>query len=327
MEALEKLTTDATALAQTALPTLVFDEGQRLMLLTKIEEFIMRGVMMSNDFVYSAALIAVGFFFLASTCNSSSSSAPTSGSSSSSSSTHVDIASLEITELQGSSSAPTSGSSSSSSSTQVDIASLEITELQGYIRLSLIHFTTDNGSAEMQASNLHFQDVFNVPPEIAKTSRKATAKEKEAANEKKVSFQSGSGHFCVSEYCLRYLIPCGTKAELLKSDVEGAYAHANEFAVYFLHCPGLAKLYDVRALQETYEAFLSSPAHIVSAVTVRKVFMEKKLSISAFLTKRLDIATRFCRTMWESESQLEETYANLEAICNSIFLRKSFKSK
>jgi hypothetical protein len=293
-DALEELTANATALARTALPTLDFGGDLRLILLTKIEEFIERGVMMSKDIIYSAALIAVGIFFLASSYNSSSLS---------------------------------SSSSFSSSSTLIDISSLEIIELQGYIRLALIHFTTGDGSEEMQASIANFQAVFNVPPETVKKTAKASAKDKEAAIARKASFQSGSGHFCVTKYCLRYLLPCGAQAAPLSTDEEGANDHAKDFATFFLHAPGLGKLYDTTVLQETYEAFLSRPTHTIPAVTPSKGFNEIKHKIPASLNKRLDIAKRFRDSMWESQAHLMKTSGKLEKVLLSIFLRKSFKSE
>ena len=299
-DALEELTANATALARTALPTLDFGGDLRLILLTKIEEFIERGVMMSKDIIYSAALIAVGIFFLASSYNSSS---------------------------LPSSSSLSSSSSFSSSSTLIDISSLEIIELQGYIRLALIHFTTGDGSEEMQASIANFQAVFNVPPETVKKTAKASAKDKEAAIARKASFQSGSGHFCVTKYCLRYLLPCGAQAAPLSTDEEGANDHAKDFATFFLHAPGLGKLYDTTVLQETYEAFLSRPTHTIPAVTTSKGFNEIKHKIPASLNKRLDIAKRFRDSMWESQAHLMKTSGKLEKVLLSIFLRKSFKSE
>lgn len=293
-DALEELTANATALARTALPTLDFGGDLRLILLTKIEEFIERGVMMSKDIIYSAALIAVGIFFLASSYNSSS---------------------------------LPSSSSFSSSSTLIDISSLEIIELQGYIRLALIHFTTGDGSEEMQASIANFQAVFNVPPETVKKPAKASAKDKEAAIDRKASFQSGSGHFCVTKYCLRYLLPCGAQAAPLSTDEEGANDHAKDFATFFLHAPGLGKLYDTTVLQETYEAFLSRPTHTIPAVTTSKGFNEIFHKIPASLNKRLDIAKRFRDSMWESQAHLMKTSGKLEKVLLSIFLRKSFKSE
>jgi hypothetical protein len=203
---------------------------------------------------------------------------------------------------------------------------LEISELQGYIRLALIYFTTSDGTEELQASSENFQAVFNVPAETVKKPTKVSAKDKEAAIDKKASFQSGSGHFCLTEYCLRYLLPNGAQAWRLSSNEGGANDHAKDFAVFFLHAPGLEKLYDTIVLQETYQAFLECPTRTIPAVTTSKAFKEIKQKMPAALNKRLAIAKRFRESMWQSEAHLVATSGKLEKILLSIFLRKSFKS-